>query len=162
VTEVLITYGWVRLAVTGYSMLPTLWPGDVVTIHRTKWSDLQPGDIVLTAADDTQRGGCPEERFRLHRIVRKNGAIAFTRGDALGQEDPMFAGDRILGLLTTIRRGRATITPGRKLGMRQQLFSRILRACPLLESAILHWHAVRMEHVKKVAVGLLPPHRGTA
>ena len=80
VAEVLRTSGKVRLAARGHSMLPTLWPGDVLTVETTTFEQLQIGDIVLY-----QRS----ERFFIHRLLRKTSATGsdrptlVTRGDSM-------------------------------------------------------------------------------
>ena len=50
----------VRLRVHGESMLPALWPGDVVEIASCSPEDVRPGEIVLALRDG---------RLFLHRFV---------------------------------------------------------------------------------------------
>jgi MoaA/NifB/PqqE/SkfB family radical SAM enzyme len=47
--EVLRPSGQLRLRVSGASMLPALWPGYILTIHRQDPAQLRPGDLVLAA-----------------------------------------------------------------------------------------------------------------
>ena len=81
----------VRLRVHGESMLPTLWPGDVVEIESCSVEDVQPGDIVLALRDD---------RLVLHRLVAPctpNGFLL--RGDSVPGPDPQFSPEALLGRL---------------------------------------------------------------
>jgi hypothetical protein len=45
--EALRTWGMVKLQATGVSMLPALWPGDLLTVHSLRLEQSEPGDIVL-------------------------------------------------------------------------------------------------------------------
>lgn len=60
--EVLWTTGSLRLAAFGYSMLPTLWPGDLLTIQAQSFDQIQAADVVLFAR---------VERFFIHRVLRR-------------------------------------------------------------------------------------------
>ena len=44
-------------------MLPTLWPGDLLTVQSRRAEDIEPGEIVLY-----MRGG----RFFIHRVKSKS------------------------------------------------------------------------------------------
>src|SRR6476659_1372714 len=79
--EVLEKNGTVRVRVSGQSMLPTLWPGDVLTIESKHLADAKPGDVVLYDRDG---------RFFVHRLVSKSAENAsfVTRGDCMMETDP--------------------------------------------------------------------------
>ena len=83
--------GRLRLQVRGESMLPTLWPGDVVEIARCALKDVQPGEIVLAFRDG---------RFYLHRFLARTESGGFLlRGDSMPRRDPEFSGEALLGRL---------------------------------------------------------------
>jgi signal peptidase I len=85
--------GRLRLQVRGESMLPTLWPGDLVEIASCSVEDVQPGEIVLA-----QRDG----RFFLHRFLAHSGPDGFfLRGDSVPAPDPKFPNDLLLGRLVS-------------------------------------------------------------
>ena len=72
-TESLQASGRLRLQVHGESMLPTLWPGDLVEIRSCSVAEVLPGEIVLAFR---------EGRFFLHRFVGRLQANGFLlRGD---------------------------------------------------------------------------------
>ena len=50
--EVLRTQGRVRFAARGYSMLPSLWPGDVVTVEAQSTDQFQSGDLLLYVREE--------------------------------------------------------------------------------------------------------------
>jgi hypothetical protein len=90
-TECLRISGRLRICVRGESMLPTLWPGDVVDIASCSLDDVRPGEIVLA-----QREG----RFFLHRVVARSQAGGFLlRGDSMPTADPEFSNEALLGRL---------------------------------------------------------------
>src|SRR5436853_1552570 len=72
--DVIRRFGVLRLRVNGLSMLPSIWPGDVVSVSGADWGAYRPGDVVLY----TRNG-----RLFVHRLVEVGGEIAVTRGDAL-------------------------------------------------------------------------------
>ena len=102
VAEVARTFGEVRLKVTGTSMLPSMWPGDILTVRRRIVEELSPGQIVLCYRD---RG------FVAHRLVRKRGDVLITRGDSLSDEDRPFREDEVLGEVVSILRDGRPIAP---------------------------------------------------
>jgi len=81
----------ISLRVHGESMLPTLWPGDVVKIARCSMEHIRPGEIVLA-----QRDG----RLFLHRVVGVCTQSGFQlRGDSMPGPDPRFNPEALLGRL---------------------------------------------------------------
>jgi hypothetical protein len=81
----------VRLQVQGESMLPSLWPGDVVEIASCPLDDVRPGEIVLALRDG---------RLFLHRFVARCTPNGFRLcGDSMPRPDPQFAADALLGRL---------------------------------------------------------------
>ena len=102
--EVLRNAGKFRLAAFGYSMLPTLWPGEVLTIQAQSFDQVRPSEIVLFSR---------EGRFFIHRVVRKlkmgpEGKL-ITRGDALPSVDASVSGMDFLGRVVSVRRGEQEV-----------------------------------------------------
>jgi hypothetical protein len=104
--EVLETFGQARLAVTGTSMLPSIWPGDILEVRRRSAAEIAPGQLVLCA----RAGG-----FVAHRVVQllpePGRTLLVTRGDRLEQPDPPVSPEELLGVVTRIRRGHRWIVP---------------------------------------------------
>lgn len=94
----------VRLRVHGESMLPTLWPGDLVEIAHCSPEELRTGEIVLAMR---------EGRFFLHRLVAPcmpNGFLL--RGDSMPAPDPLYPHEALVGRL--VRNGAERPDPGAK------------------------------------------------
>jgi hypothetical protein len=125
VVETVRSFGQVQLKVTGTSMLPSVWPGDTLTVSRCNTEDLVPGRIVLCFRN---------QGFTAHRLVGKSGNGFITRGDSLCDYDPPFQEDEILGEVVSILRDGRRIDPspawwhgaGRWILRRSQLSIRVL------------------------------------
>jgi hypothetical protein len=114
--ELVRKHGKLRLSVTGLSMLPAVWPGDIVTIQRKEPSALLPGDIVLVE--------CPG-RLRLHRLITtREDRRLVTRGDSLATDDPPVMPEEVLGIVTSIQRRGSVFSPPRRPSGFAWLFSR--------------------------------------
>jgi hypothetical protein len=104
--EVLQSSGQAKLAVTGTSMLSSIWPGDILEVHRQSVAEISPGEVVLYARHGD---------FAAHRVVEKVGGpertLLITRGDRLCETDPPVSPEELLGRVTAILRGGRRIDP---------------------------------------------------
>lgn len=98
--EVLRNTGILRLRALGYSMLPTIWPSDLMDIETCSFSQISPGDVVLFTRDD---------RFFIHRVLEKCESSLTTRGDALAETDPPIHASQVLGKVTALRRANRAL-----------------------------------------------------
>jgi signal peptidase I len=94
--------GEARLRVSGVSMLPAVWPGDVVTVQHKNPGELLPGQIVVYRRD---------ELLIVHRITKNSGDHLITRGDARPFNDPPVRAIEILGHVISIHRDGRHINP---------------------------------------------------
>ncbi len=94
--------GEARLRVSGASMLPAVWPGDLVTVKHRNPGELLPGQIVVYRRD---------ELLIVHRITKNSGDHLITRGDARPFNDPPVKAIEILGHVISIRRNGRHINP---------------------------------------------------
>lgn len=97
--EILRTYEEVRLRVFGTSMVPSILPGDLISVRRVRLSEISSGEIVLYAR---------EGRLFAHRVVGCAGSseqpLLITRGDRLSQNDPPVSPNELIGRVTSIQR----------------------------------------------------------
>ena len=100
--EVLRQFGEVSLRVTGTSMLPAVWPGDVITVRRQSAAELPLGQIVLCYRN---------QAFSAHRLIGRCDDGLITHGDSLAYDDPPFREVEVLGAVISIDRG------GRSVGL---------------------------------------------
>jgi len=129
--ESLLRGGRLRLQVTGESMLPALWPGDVAHITACSLEEVSPGDVALAFRDG---------RLFLHRLLGRSQADFVMRGDSMPGDDPVYSARDLLGKLTSLERaGRALSVPAplrpwsRALGL-------FFCHCRWARSAALKWH----------------------
>jgi signal peptidase I len=110
--------GMLQIRVNGWSMLPAIYPGDVVLIRALNGHQVSPGDIVLF-----QRQG----RLFVHRVVRCGGTTVLTRGDAMRAPDPLVSTNELLGRVEYVIREQRQIVPSRKLRLRERTVARLVR-----------------------------------
>jgi len=131
--EVLRVSGALSLRVFGGSMLPSIWPGDTLTVHRARASDIHPGKLVLYARD----GG-----LVVHRAVHCSQDALITRGDALKGNDAPVQPGQVLGEVVAIQRGRSRLIPKEQLNRAQKLFRFLLRRSGHLRSLVLRLYSL--------------------
>jgi len=100
VSEVARHAGEVRLRLTGTSMLPAMWPGDVVTVRRCQLADLRPGQVALCSV---------EGNLVAHRVMRAFPNHLITRGDSIPRCDPPVEASAVVGYVASIVRNHRTI-----------------------------------------------------
>lgn len=135
--EVLQSRGVLRLGVTGSSMLPTLWPGDIVTIVAMA-DEPHVGEIILFQRPD---------QFVIHRVIGVASSAGqtriITRGDCMNDNDIAIAVSEVLGRVAAVRRGSREFS----LALEQQLLQKslgwFLSRFDFLSNIALRWHAAR-------------------
>jgi len=97
--EIVRSFGELRLRVVGTSMLPSILPGDLVSILRVSISEISSGEIVLCS-----RAG----RLFVHRVVCCTNGLEqprlITRGDRLDHNDAPVSSAELLGRVASIQR----------------------------------------------------------
>ena len=134
--EMLRGRGTVYLKAWGTSMLPSVWPGDLLTIQSAVHDEIFPGDIVLVLRNN---------RFFVHRLVERRGskdcASWITRGDAVPQNDPPAATCEMLGRVASIRRANHSFFPSRRLSPLQSAMAWMLSRWARCRNLTLRVHA---------------------
>ena len=124
--------GHLRLQVRGASMLPTLWPGDLVEIASCSLADVCPGEIVLTLRDG---------RFFLHRFITRSGTESFVaRGDAMPNSDPPFPAVAFLGRVTRGKRSGRAVSISSRLRPLSRVFGLLFCYCSSARRIALKFH----------------------
>jgi signal peptidase I len=104
--EIVRSFGVVRLRVFGTSMVPSILPGDLISIERADVLEVSYGDVVLYSRDG---------RMFVHRVMAHAGSSdeprLITRGDRLCYNDPPVSSTELLGRVTSIERGDRKIEP---------------------------------------------------
>lgn len=136
--EVLHRFGEVRFIAHGSSMIPSIYPGDLLTVRSDSASDARRGEIVFFLL-----GGRPF----VHRVMRKwperNRVVFATRGDALPKEDPSIDASQLLGRVTQIQRRGKSIPVVAKPGPFTRARRWAVRNSPTFARLLLAGHVLR-------------------
>ncbi len=120
--EVAGTFGRVQLRVVGTSMVPSIRPGDLVSVERVRVGEISPGEIVVFAQ---------EGRLIAHRVVARKGGpedgYLITRGDRTRRTDALVSSTELIGRVTRIERGSSQVRARAQLNMAQQVICHVLR-----------------------------------
>jgi Peptidase S24-like len=147
--EVLQRFSQLRFVAYGTSMLPSIYPGDCLTVTSFGSTPPRCGDIVLC-----RHGG----EFRVHRVARiwneGPSELYVLRGDALGEDDPPVPGCELLGRVTSVlRRGRSWNLE-KVTRLPDRLLRSMVRSSSLTAALLLTWHAVLTPEASRAS--LLP------
>jgi signal peptidase I len=142
-TELLRSRQTIRLRALGTSMLPALWPGDLLTIEPCTAPEAATGDIVLMAR---------EARFVIHRLVRQRGEVSgdgsaewVTRGDALRACDPPARAEDIIGRVASVTRRGRELGPPHRLSLSSQMLAATIAHCDWFRSLVLQGSFIRQK-----------------
>ncbi|MHB8218221.1 MAG: S24 family peptidase [Candidatus Sulfotelmatobacter sp.] len=136
--EVLRSFGSLRFAATGWSMLPAVRSGDTLVIDRVTPNQIQVGDIALIGRDG---------RLCAHRVVRLprglDDRVWITQGDAMPAPDQPVIEDELLGRVTKIIRAGKYITVSRNLRGIDFLLAQIVRRSVFAARLFVYWTSRR-------------------
>jgi len=93
--DLLSQLGEASFRVTGSSMLPSVRPGDILTVRQCDARDARVGDIALFTRD---------RRLFAHRVVAHSGASLVTQGDAIPTPDPPVTTSEFLARVVSVNR----------------------------------------------------------
>jgi len=124
--DVVRRFGGGRLRVFGTSMVPSILPGDLISVRRANLCEISLGEIVLYSRDD---------RLFAHRVVARAGSHddprLITRGDRLSHSDPPVSSLEMLGRVTSIQcgdgRGHRPVRPATRVRRWEQMIARVLQ-----------------------------------
>ncbi|MGE5056948.1 MAG: S24 family peptidase [Acidobacteriota bacterium] len=113
-------FGTLRLKVNGWSMLPTVWPGETIIVSSTNFSQITPGQIALFRRGD---------RFFVHRVLSKDDLKKeiLSRGDAMRRTDPPFVSSELLGEVRFIVRNGKQVEASRKMSWGRRAFAGLMQ-----------------------------------
>jgi len=138
--EVLRSSGRLSLKVTGWSMLPAIWPGDTLVIEAARGDDFSEGDIVLFRVAN---------RFVAHRLMTKNCALGkstvLTQGDAVRRPDAPVADGDLLGKVSSIVRNGKSIAPSRDLRFSERAVAALFRRSEIAARVVVGVHGIRQD-----------------
>jgi hypothetical protein len=133
--EVLRTAGRLRLQVGGWSMLPSVFPGDTLVIEKSESCDVTEGDIVLFSRD---------RRLFAHRVIATpSEADIVTQGDSMPTPDPAVRSEEMLGKVVQISRNGRLITPRKRMRLRERAIAAAVRNSEIAARVVVGVHGLR-------------------
>jgi signal peptidase len=141
-------FGFVEIPSSGYSMFPSIRPGDVCQFGPAEQESLMIGDVLLFINEEGRLIG-----HRLIRILSHASGMTFEcKGDTNNYPDQIVPMERLLGKLVLIRRmnskGKSITIP-----TNDYLFSvwgKIMLRLPFLSSSLrklaMFIHSSRVQH----------------
>jgi signal peptidase len=137
--EVLRRFGEIRFIARGSSMIPAIYPGDLLTVRSHHIADARSGQIVLCLR---------EGRFWAHRVMRKwregNRFLFSTRGDALPHEDPSLDESQFVGSVASIIRYGRPVEVAHVVGPWMKVLRLGVRHSSALARTLLSSHSLRL------------------
>ncbi|MGA3213783.1 MAG: S24/S26 family peptidase [Terriglobales bacterium] len=111
--ELLRRCGEARLPVNGSSMLPSLWPGDILEVRHEDVAKIALGQVVVFQRD---------ARLVVHRVIRRvrrdGSTLLITRGDRRWTPDAPVSSKELLGCVEVVERGDRRFQPSLTLWAR--------------------------------------------
>jgi hypothetical protein len=136
--------GEVRLTAWGMSMLPSLWPGDLLTVQAVSQEKVTLGDIVLVVR---------EKRCFIHRLVEmqvsENGVRVITRGDAMPHDDPPMSAE-LRGRVICVQRGQRSFVPSSRVCLLHFAAAWILCRSGRCRSLAMRFHEARLRGLGRI------------
>jgi signal peptidase I len=138
--EILRHRGTIQLRAWGTSMLPSVWPGDLLTIQSAAYDEVTPGDIVLVMR---------ESRFVVHRLVERrrdqDRFLWITRGDSKPHDDPPEVESELLGRVASIRSVNRSFVPSRRVSPLHSALAWMFCRWDRFRNLALRIHAARLQ-----------------
>jgi hypothetical protein len=150
--EVLRSFGTLRFAATGSSMLPSIWPGETLVVERVEPEQVCIGELVLVGR---------EGRLCAHRVIGIAGDSQnpqwVTQGDALPVPDRSVAGNELLGRVAyVIRAGKCVAVPT-ELSVPAKVIAKIIRRSFFAARTLVYLHSVvRTLRISRTGESVLP------
>jgi hypothetical protein len=129
--EILRESGSLRLRAWGSSMLPSIWPGDILNIQRRELKQIAAGETAVFF---------PGSRMTAHRVVSHHCTFLVTQGDSVPQPDAPVTAENLLGVVVSIERGGKLFAPALRPGLVARRTSVVLRRFDLAMRVWLHVH----------------------
>lgn len=134
-SEVLRSFGTLRFAATGWSMLPSVWPGDTLVVERVRPDEVHVGHVVLVGR---------EGRLCAHRVISAAGDSQnsrwITQGDGMSAPDRPVLENELLGRVAYRMRSGQRVPVRTELSAVETLAAKIVRRSVPAARALVRLH----------------------
>ena len=138
--DVLRSFGELQFRAHGASMLPSIFPGDILIVRRETAHNIRCGDVALVLREGS--------RLCAHRVIEKTekdqATFLVTRGDALLTSDPRVGESELLGRVEAVIRGRRRIEMSGAGTWVANPLRWVVRHSDGAAKWLLRWHSLRM------------------
>ena len=149
--EMLRASGEMRFEARGEGMLPEIYPGEELVLHRTRMHDVCIGDVVLFLE---------KRQWHLERVREILRGVAqpcvLTRADSGAERvEPVFAEELLGRVAFVVRDGDLKVLPRGSSAM-HRMMSAAVRHMPVAARGCLAWHQMRLHlaHLRRGAAEL--------
>ncbi len=137
--DVLRSFGALRCTSIGWSMLPTVFPGDTLVVERVSPSQVGIGDVVVAGR---------EGKLCAHRVIDTRSDAQhpqwITQGDAVSRPDRPVLEHELLGRVTyLIRAGRLIVVPTKLEGLERIVAKAIRHSEPAARALVYLYRLVQ-------------------
>jgi hypothetical protein len=136
--EVLRSFGTLRFAATGWSMLPSVWPGETLVVEPVSPDEVRLGDVVLVGR---------EGRLCAHRVVSRvidsESPQWITQGDGMAAPDRPVVADELLGRVAYLMRAGKCVPVPKELSVVENLVAKVVRRSVPAARALVYLHRMR-------------------
>lgn len=145
--ESLRSTGKLRMRAMGWSMAPTLWPGDILEIEAVSGDLVAAGDIALFRR---------EGRLFAHRVIAKAGTwggefVLVTQGDGMAEADPAIFSAQLLGKVCLVSRGVRPFRPSARVSVTKRAAFAVVRRSALAFRILARLHSMRRISQEQIA-----------
>ena len=117
--ETLLRSGSLMFRATGSSMLPEIWPGDVLVVRSERIEDVAAGEIACFRC----YGG-----LVAHRVIERHAdSVLIAQGDTTLRPDPPVTDANLLGVVQFVERGGRRFVPRRRPGLASRAIAGLAR-----------------------------------
>ena len=129
--EILRTNGSLRLRAWGSSMLPAIWPGDVLVIQKREIRQVAVGETAVFFSSG---------RVTAHRVICHRGTFLVTQGDSVPQPEPALTAENLQGVVVSIERNGKAFAPALRPALVARGTAAVLRRSDLAVKVWLRVH----------------------
>lgn len=135
--EVLRKSGTLQFRAMGSSMIPSLWPGDILNVRATDINEIRVGEIVLFERNSS---------LCAHRVLNRAGSSLVTRGDSLPAADSPVTAAELLGRVVAVHRDGTDIRPAPRLRLPSRIFAWLARHSERFANSCVRCHRLIKGH----------------
>lgn len=131
--EVLRKCGTIQFRAMGSSMIPAVWPGDILQVRSASINEIAVGELVLFSRNSS---------LCAHRVLCKIGPDLVTGGDSLPVADSPITQAEFLGRVIALSRNGKEIRVQPTLSLPMHILSWLLRRSACLLRCYIRCHRV--------------------